>query len=87
MSGGGSLKQPKKEHVRRIVDCDRGPIELSAKKHRTGHSTKLKSGGGRLVFAVEEDGSGILWLEEAGRSAVRQREDEPEDGATRVGRK
>ena len=78
MSGGGLLKQPKKEHVRRIVDCFRGPIGLSARKHRTGYSSKLKSGGGRLVFAVEEDGGGILGLEEAGSSAGRRREEEPE---------
>jgi hypothetical protein len=87
MSGGGLLKQPKKEHVKRIVDCYRGPIELSAKKHRTGHSTKLKTGEGRLVFAVEEDGGGILGLEEAGSSAVRRRKEELEDAATRLGRK
>jgi len=72
--------------VKRIVDCHSGPIELSAKKHRAGHSSKLKSGGGRLVFAVEEDGGGILGLGEAESSAVRRREEEPEDGATRLGR-
>jgi hypothetical protein len=65
---GGLLKQPKKEHVKRIVDCHRGPIQLSAKKHRTSHSSKLKSSGGRLVFAVDEEGGGILGLGEIGSS-------------------
>jgi hypothetical protein len=42
------------------------------------------SGGGRLVFAVEEDGGGVLGLEEAGSSAGRRRKEEPEDRASRV---
>ncbi len=87
MSGGGLLKQPKKEHVRRIVDCFRVPIESAARKHRTAHSSKLKSGGGRLVSAVGEDGGGILGLEEAGSSTGRRRKEEPEGRATRVARK
>jgi hypothetical protein len=36
---------------------------------------------------VEEDGGGILGLEEAGSSAERGRKEEPEDRATQVVRK
>ena len=59
----------------------------SSQKLRTARSSKLKSGGGRLVFPVGEDGGGISGLEEAGSWAGRRRKEELEDRATRVARK